>query len=89
MSEWNEHEREKNMSEYNERKQKKLEQKAIKFASNRASKMTRILSPHRYESNNDIFGRNDLEKLAIDPAYNKSAWPPYMQWPAPPATGRQ
>ena len=81
MSEWNEHEREKNTYECNERKQKKLEQKAIKFASNRASKMTRILSPHRYESNNDIFGRNDLEKLAIDPAYNKSAWPPYKPSP--------
>lgn len=69
------------MSEWNERKQKKLEQKATEFAFNRANRMTRILLPHRYELSNDIFGCNDLGKMAMDPAYDKSAWPPYKPSP--------
>lgn len=72
------------MLDYNEsddRKQRKAERKARNAVTEKASKLMRILSPHRHELRGDVYGRNDLHKLATDAAYNKDAWPVYKPSP--------
>ena len=41
----------------------------------KSGKMSRIVSPHRFEVPNSIYGHNDIRKMWNEPGYDTSEWP--------------
>lgn len=41
----------------------------------KSGKMSRIVSPHRFEISDSIYGQNDIQKMWDEPGYDKGKWP--------------
>jgi hypothetical protein len=57
------------------KRQQRLEQEAWDYAYTKAGQLSRILVPHKYANDNDIFGTNSIGKLWMDPGYDTGLWP--------------